>query len=119
MAEIVEYTLVVMVSVLFVSGSIATYDSFSAFESSLQFRADSAALARLASQAALNGSSEATLTLPSSTLGCQGGELKFTSGTFSAVQGVPLACDFTASLTAGAHPVRFYGNGSELELAVS
>jgi ABC-type transporter Mla subunit MlaD len=39
MAEVLEYSIAVLVSSLFVAGSVATYGAFSAFESSMQLRA--------------------------------------------------------------------------------
>ena len=47
MAETVEYALVVMVSALFVAGSIATYGAFASFESGVQFRAEFQAISAL------------------------------------------------------------------------
>jgi hypothetical protein len=51
MTEVTEYSLVFMVSTLFVAGSLATYNSFSSLETQIQFRADFVALSNLASQA--------------------------------------------------------------------
>jgi hypothetical protein len=118
LAEIVEYTLVVLVSALFVGGSVATYDSFSSFTSGLQLRLDSASVAKLADEAVTNGSAAMTLTVPPSTLTCQGGVLSLTSSGFSQSHAVSAGCDFRFSLH-GVQTLRFAYRSSQLTLAVS
>lgn len=119
MTEIVEYTLVVMVSTLFVAGSVVAYNSFSAFESGLQLRAAFAAVSGLASQAIENGSSRGTMTLPDSTISCAGGSLSLSSGASTEGQSVPIACDFAVKVTGGSHVLRFSERYSHLVLSVT
>ncbi len=119
MVEILEYCLVVMVSTLFIAGSVATYGSFSSFESALQQKAAFAAVSGLASRAIQNGTSEATLSLPSSTIGCEGGSLSLSSGTFDGRQTMPVACDFSINVTQGPHLVRFTEVSDLLSLSVT
>jgi hypothetical protein len=119
MTEIVEYSLVVIVSTLFVAGSVLTYDSFSSFVSELQVRTEFASVTTLASQAMSNGSSRATLTLPSSVITCSGGSLTVSSGTAAEWGTLPVGCGFAVQVAAGAHVVRFTRSPSGLALSVS
>lgn len=119
MTEIVEYSLVVMVSTLFVGGSVVAYNSFSSFESGLQLRATFAAVSSLATQAIENGSSRASITLPDSAISCHGGSLSVTSGTATEGQDVPASCDFYVRVGGGPHIIRFREVSSQLELSVT
>ena len=119
MTEVVEYSLVVMVSTLFVAGSVMTYDSFSSFESGLQFRADFAAVSDLVSQAVHRGSSSATISLPTSTFRCQDGSLTMTSGSSVDSLLVPEGCDFVLEVKGGSHVVDFIVQSSQLLLKVN
>ena len=118
MTEIVEYCLVVMVSALFVAGSAATYGAFQSFESSLQFKASSAAVESLALQAVSNGSSRAELDLPSSGIMCSGGSLQFTAGARSSSEPIGLSCDFAVRVPPGPHVLSFGANRSTLIISV-
>lgn len=119
MTEVVEYALVVMMSSLFVAGSVITYSSFSSFESGLQFNAAFAAVSGLASQALRNGSARAYLTLPGSVIRCAGGELSISSGTMVDSQSFPVACDFTVGVLQGTHVVLFKEVSSRLSMMVN
>jgi hypothetical protein len=119
MAELVEYSLAVMVSFLFVAGSVATYASFSTFESGIQLRAAYGAVSALASQAIENGSARRTLSLPSSTISCHGGSLTLSSGPLTERQSMPAACDFVVNVSAGSHLLHFYEESSQLLLSVT
>ena len=118
MAEVIEYTLVVMVSVLFVAGSVYVYDSFSSFESQAQLRAASATVAALAYQAARNGSSSATVSLPGSTISCAGDTLRLSTASSTDAMASPLACDFEVTVTGGTHTIQFYSIQSQLTIRV-
>jgi hypothetical protein len=118
MVEVVEYTLVVMVSVLFVAGSAAVYSSFNSLESQLQLRAMSATVSQLVAQAARNGSSLATLSFPDSTISCSGGALRLSTGSASGTLPSPLTCSFEVSVTAGTHVLQFFSSGSQLTMKV-
>jgi hypothetical protein len=119
MTEVVEYSLVVMVSTLFVAGSVMTYDHFSSFESGLQFRADFAAVSGLVSKAVEQGSASATISLPDSTFRCQGGSLTMTSGSSTDSLSVHDGCDFLLEVKGGAHVVDFIVRSSQLVLKVN
>jgi len=118
MAEVIEYTLVVMVSVLFVAGSAYVYDSFSSFESQAQLRAVAATVSALVDQAVRNGSSTATLSLPSSTISCSGETLRLITPSSTDVVASPVACDFQVTVGAGTHTIQFFSSLSELTIRV-
>jgi hypothetical protein len=119
MVEVIEYTLVVLVSALFVAGSVTTYDSFSSYESGLNAKAEFSAITAMASLAVENGTSTGTIVLPRSSLSCASGTLSFTSGsvTLSASLGVP--CGFAYALDNGAHRLDFAMKESSLSLEVT
>ena len=119
MTEIIEYSLVVMVSTLFVAGSVLTYSSFSAFESNLQVRAAFATISGLVSQALESGNSSATLSLPSSTIRCEGGSLSISAGPTNVGESIPAACNFVVNIDSGAHSLLFSKRSSGLYLAVT
>lgn len=118
MAELVEYSLVVLVSALFVAGSAATYGSFLSFEAKVQFGASSSAVEGLAAQAVAEGRSDALLSLPASRISCSVGTLQFTAGDLSASEPVSLPCDFTVNVPPGVHMVAFDAGPSALTVSV-
>jgi hypothetical protein len=119
MAEILEYSLVFMVSTLFVTGSVATYNSFSSWASELQFHEAFSAISGLANQALSNGTSRGTMNLPPSTVQCYGGSLTFQTKSFSATQNFPATCSFSVNLEAGVHILAFTGESTVLRLTVT
>jgi hypothetical protein len=119
MAEILEYTLVFMVSTLFVTGSVATYNSFSSWASELQFHEAFSAIVGLAAQALTNGTSRGTMNLPYSTIQCFGGSLTFETKSFSATQNFAAGCNFLVNLGTGTHTMAFAGGSSLLSLSVT
>ncbi len=119
MAEIVEYSLVVLVSALFVSGSVVVYGSFTSFESDLQLRATYAAVSNLASQAAENGSATASLSMQGTTIGCSGDSLVVSVGSKGLAGSIPSSCDFVLDVPSGVHDLTFEALGKGLNLSVS
>ncbi|MDG6920505.1 MAG: hypothetical protein JRN59_03155 [Nitrososphaerota archaeon] len=118
MTEILEYCLVVMVSSLFVAGSVATYGSFSEFVSEVQFKAAASTVSALAMEALANGTSQGAVALPPSTISCDGGVLAFSSGSQVAVEDLHTSCSFELSVQSGMHEVAFSANGSGLSAEV-
>ena len=119
MTEILEYSLVIMVSTLFVVGSVVTYSSFASFMSGLQLRLASASISRLAADAVENGSASGALDVPPSTISCQGGELNLASGGLTEGQGFPVNCDFSLKLQGGTHTFGFLFESQQLSLMVT
>ncbi len=119
MAEILEYTLVFLVSTLFVSGSVVTYNSFSSWASGLQFHEAFSVISSLASQAMSNGSSRTTINLPTSSIQCHGGSLTLSSKSSSLSQSFPTDCSFSFNLERGAHTLIFTQESTQLSLSVS
>jgi hypothetical protein len=114
MAETVEYALVVMASAFFVAGSVATYSSFSSFESGVQFRAEFQAISTLASTAVVNGSSTETLSLPASTISCESETLYLQSGSLNRNASLGVPCDFHISVPQGVSTLTFSISSSRL-----
>ncbi len=119
MSEIIEYTLVFMVSTLFVSGSLATYNTFSSWAAGLQFHEAFSVISGLATQALSNGSSRATISLPTSTIQCHDGSLSLASKSSSLSSTFPTSCNFSFTLEGGAHTLAFTVESTQLSLAVS
>lgn len=119
MAELVEYSLVVIASTLFVTGSVAVYGSFTSFESGLSLHAAFGLVAGLASRAAESGSANATVALPASTVACQAGVLSMTVGNASLEERLPLTCGFVVGVPAGVHVLTFTDDSSQLTLSVT
>jgi hypothetical protein len=58
------------------------------------------------------------MSLPSSTLACEGGVLSLSAGGASQSEAIPLACSFTVGVSAGSHLVAFRSDSSRLDLSV-
>lgn len=119
MVELFEYALVVMVSSLFVAGSAVAYGEFAAFESGLSLRAAFSGVSELATEATVSGTAARTMSIPSSMITCQGGNLSMEVEGSALSERVPLGCAFAVSVLAGVHTLEFSDVSSELELSVS
>ena len=119
MSELVEYSLVVMVSALFVSGSVLVYDEFASFGSGLSLRAAFDEVSAVASQSLENGSATATLTLPPAEVSCSGGVLSVTIAGSSLNGSIPTGCAFAVNVPGGTSTFSFNCVSSRLELTVS
>lgn len=119
MTELVEYALAIMASTLLVTGSVVVYDSFTSYESGLQLRGAFTAVAEAANGALVNGSAASTLSLPESTIGCEGGTLYVSVGSGAISQGISAECDFQARVQAGTHLVSFKAASGQLDLEVT
>ena len=119
MAELLEYCLVFMVSMLFVAGSVATYDSFTRFTTALQFRLASSSISGLVSDAIARGGATGAFAVPPSTVTCEGGLLTFESGGMSQQQRVAASCDFEAVVPGGTHSFGFSYGSRRLNMTVS
>ena len=119
MTEVVEYALVVMVSALFITGSVAVYDSFSAFESNLQLKGTMASITDVAYKALAAGNASGRVSVPESTIGCEDGSLTLSSGSEGFASQVPAECDFAVSLPPGEHALIFSVSSGNLTLEAS
>jgi hypothetical protein len=119
MVELIEYALVMMASMLFVAGSVLTYDGFTTFESGLSLHASFDGVSGLVSEAIANGSATATMAIPSSAITCQGGKLSMKIGGSSLNESIPLGCAFEVSVPGGVRTLEFRDNSSQLEISVS
>lgn len=119
MVEILEYSLVVLVSAAFVVGSVVSYGAFTSFESGVGLRAEFASVSSLAQGAIQDGASHATLSLPDSTISCQGGSLVVSSGSLSQQTDVGVPCSFSVHVADGSHSLSFAEDPLGLSLAVT
>lgn len=119
MAEITEYALAAMVSVLLVGGSAATYASFARFESSSVGAASLSTLVALGDEAIDSGQSSTTVFLPPSTVSCSGGLMTLAYGNTTIGASLPTRCGFTVYISGGAHTITFVSRSSVLYMQVS
>ncbi len=118
MAEVVEYTLVVLTALVFAGASVAVYGQYAQVQAAFVSKASFSELTNLAQDAVLNGSSTSSFVIPQSTLTCSGGALSLStsSGNQSAATGV--SCDFHFNIQAGLHTFVFTYNSTVLTLGV-
>jgi len=119
MTEVIEYALVVMVSALFITGSVAVYNSFSTFESNLQLKGTLASITDAAYKATAAGNASARVSVPESTIGCEDGSLTLSSGPEGFASQVPAECNFSISLPPGEHALLFSVSSGNLTLEAS
>jgi len=119
LAELIEYALAVMASMLVVAGSVVLYNSFASYESGLQLRETFSTVSGLVDRALQNGTERATLALPTSTIGCEEGTLYIRIGSEGISQSISAACNFQASVASGSYSVDFRTDSGRLELGVS
>lgn len=119
MVELIEYSLVVLVSTLFVAGSVVSYGSFSDFETGVSLRSEFSAVSELAQRAVWGGTTSAYLQLPESTISCQGGTLAVSAGSFAQQTGVGVPCGFSIHVTGGGYTLRFDDGPRGLSLLVT
>ncbi|MBI3841531.1 MAG: hypothetical protein HY297_06255 [Thaumarchaeota archaeon] len=114
-----EYSLVVIVSTLFVGGSLATYQAYSRFESTVEDRAAFSSIVDVARQALANGSSYASIAVPDGSISCSAGALQFESSNEALTARLPASCAFFAEFSRGRHVFSFSSLALALSLAVS
>lgn len=119
MVELLEYALAVMVSTLLVAGSVAVYESFTSYEEDLQLEGTLATVSGIAEAALSNGSARAAVSLPASTIGCEGNTLYVGIGAASMSQGIGVRCDFQVDVTAGVHVLSFTAKSGQLGVMVT
>ncbi|MDG6902205.1 MAG: hypothetical protein JRM80_09630 [Nitrososphaerota archaeon] len=119
MVELLEYTMVLLVSTLFVAGSAETYSIFSGYYSGLEFRAASSSVFSLATEALAGGSAAGSVSVPRSTVSCSGGVLTFASGGTSRTEATGESCDFSLDVQAGVRAFDFAFTAGRLTLTVS
>lgn len=112
MAEVLEYSFVILASVLVVGFSVVTYQSFAGTVSSAEFHASFDSVVESAASAVETGTSSVTLLLDNATLYCSHGNLLFTSGPMSASYYLPAACSFASGPMSGRTTLSFSYDGS-------
>ena len=120
MTEIVEYALVILVSSIFVAGSLGSYGLFTSFESNLQLKTNFASLSNVEYSAAIHGSAMAVLDFPPmSSLNCAGGLLSLRAGPSIMTESVPEDCQFSINLAQGVDNVTLLVRGDTLRAVAS
>ena len=107
-----------MVSVLFIGGSVAIYNSFSSSESQLQLRVLSSTVSALVEETVRNGSAEATVSLPATTFDCTDAAIRLTTSSGTVALASPLPCSFGFDVTAGTHVLQFAIESAQLVVRV-
>lgn len=119
LVEVLEYTLVILVSVMVIGFSFSTYSAYTASITSAGERATYSSVVGLAYAAIEQGSSAANITLNRSSVTCVGGRLAFASPAYSASSTLPATCDFEYVQLSGPHQLSFVFAGGVLTLGVS
>ena len=119
MTELLEYSLVLMASTLFVAGSVLVYGGYVSFESRLSLRAVFSGVSGLAERAIGNGSARQALALPSAVIGCHSGVLSVRVGGSEENETLKVGCGFSVSVPPGVHTLEFSDSASQLYLAVT
>ncbi len=118
MAELFEYSLAIIASVLLSGASVEVYSSYTDTVRGLQFKSTFNSVLGLATQSLDNGSSRATIDFQASTLSCSGGVLSLTSASESASASVNDSCSFSYQIVPGPHTLAFTGEPSGLTVRV-
>jgi len=119
MVELLEYSLVFLVSSMMVGFSIAAASSFQGSSRGIEERAAFSGVAAAAWEAVEHGNSSVTIMLSNSSVSCAGGELNFSSPVYSAGTDLPVGCGFGFPGLDGQRTFRFTSTGGWLELSVS
>jgi hypothetical protein len=118
MAELIEYSMVVLLSIALAGASLSAYGAFAKFETSTEAQASFSDMMSLALQALDNGSSRSAVPFPNSTISCAAGVLSISSGEVDLNRTIPAHCDFMTDVPAGVHEAEFTYNSSSLSLVV-
>jgi len=118
LAEILEYALVFLTSVLVVTFSFGVYSSYAGALAEAQYRAGFSSLTTVAMASIEHGDSSITLSLKNVTLSCHDGYFSFAAPSFSASTTLPAACDFAYVEVSGTHTFAFSSSGGSVDLEV-
>lgn len=119
MVEVLEYSLVFLVSSAMVGFSFAALSSYSTSAQNLEGQAALSAVSAAAWDAIEHGESDVTVAFVNTTLSCSAGHLSLVSQSYSATANLPVGCEFEFSGLNGSHTLRFHSSSSLLELEVN
>ncbi len=114
MVELLEYSLVVLVSSMMIGFSVVATGSFTTFSRTLDDRAAFSALTAAALDAIEQGSASASVSLASATLSCSSGTFSISSPYYSASASLPSGCDFTFGRLDGSYTFSFTASSGQL-----
>lgn len=119
MVEVLEYSLVFLVSSMFVGFSFAAFSSYSSSAVSLENRAAFSSVTAAAWDAIEHGSANVSVVFAGSTVSCSGGRLSLVSTSYSGSTVLPVGCEFSDSALNGTHNLQFVSTSSWLDLEVT
>jgi hypothetical protein len=119
MVEIIEYCLVVLVSTLLAAASLLTFGRFAASQIESESALSFSSLASLVDRAISNGTSRASLLLPSLVVSCHSGVFAVVLQNLQRIKTIPLGCNFSQEIDPGPHLVEFSVQSMTLSLKVT
>ncbi|HXW37265.1 MAG TPA: hypothetical protein VEJ36_05125 [Nitrososphaerales archaeon] len=119
MTEVIEYSLVVALSMVMVVFSLGFFGSYSSQISYSEDRADFASISTVAMTSLEHGSSSVTLGLSGAVVACVEGELTFTSPRYNGSASLPTDCDFRTGVLTGVYTLSFVSSGPGTQIEVS
>lgn len=118
MAEVLEYSFVILASTLVVLFSVGTYQSLSGTVAEAGFHASFSSVIQAAASAVETGNSSVTLVLSDSAISCSHGSIALSSGSLRSSYAMPVACSFRDGPLSGQTDLEFSYDGS-LKLRVN
>lgn len=118
MAQIVEYTLVLLCSVMIAAFSIGAYSMYIGAVYGARYGPAVSTIAASAAGSLAQGASSTTANLDGLTIGCHGGMLTVSSPSASRSLDVGRMCDFRVSGLSGTHTLTFVSSPGEFSVEV-
>jgi hypothetical protein len=118
MAEVLEYSLVFLLSLVMAGSSILISSSFISDSRGLQNRAAFSGLTDAAWRAVEQGNADDSITLATATISCTDGNMSLSSPYYSASVSLPVGCDFGFPQVEGTRQIEFSFSNGRLGLEV-
>ena len=113
LAEILEYTLVVLVSSLMAGFSFEAFGGFASASSNAADQAAYVTVVTLARTAVEQGTATGTVSVPGATIGCSGGAVGLSAAGFTRSSPLGVSCGFADQVVGGTVQLTFrYAFGS-------
>lgn len=118
MVEVLEYTLVILASTVVVAFSFGVYANYVSTIDTSTNEAAYSAVVTLAHAAVEHGNATASLALQDATIGCESGNLSYTSPWYSSNSLLPVDCSFHSGELSGLRRLSFAYTDGRLALQV-
>ena len=118
LVELIEYSLVFLVSSALAGGSVVALAGFNSAARSLEDRAALSSLHLLAARAVEQGAASAKLTTWDADVQCHDGSLTLATSSFNGSATLPVGCDFEFRDLSGVHVFTFASDEGQLSLKV-